>query len=166
MEVLDYFFRHQAMDSNEDDGDDSKTLDSWELKDPNMAPTWMTVWALHTANLVFPTTFKGKVKEPQHLNFETKITEFDDKSEDEIKVLCSSTRPDLYHFTIVIDTIKCPFSIVDYYESLQGLIFDNILKTLEEEIIEKKWQTKKDKALKAKPLAKKLLNIVGARTSQ
>ena len=39
---------------------------------------------------------------------------------------------------IVIDTIKCPFSIVDYYGSLQGLIFDNIVKTLEEEIIEKK----------------------------
>ena len=127
-----------------------------------MAATWMTVWAPHTANLVFAKTFKGEVKDPQNLDFETKITEFDDKSEDEIKVLCSSTRPDPYHFTIVIDTIKCSFSIVDYYESLQGLIFDDIVKILEEEIIEKKWHTKKGEALKAKPLAKKLRNIVGA----
>ena len=36
------------------------------------------------------------------------------------------------------------------------------MKALEEEIIEKKWQTKKDKALKAKPLTKKLQNVVGA----
>ena len=36
------------------------------------------------------------------------------------------------------------------------------MKALEEEIIEKKWQTKKGKALKAKPLAKKLWNVVGA----
>ena len=36
------------------------------------------------------------------------------------------------------------------------------MKTLEQEIIEKKWQTKKGKALKAKSLAKKLQNIVGA----
>ena len=36
------------------------------------------------------------------------------------------------------------------------------MKTIEEEIIEKKWQTKKNEALKAKPLAKKLRNIVGA----
>ena len=36
------------------------------------------------------------------------------------------------------------------------------MKALEEEIIEKKWQTKKGEALKAKPLAKKLRNVVGA----
>ena len=107
-------------------------------------------------------TFKGEVKDPQYLDFETKITEFDDESEDVIKVFCSSTRLVPYHFTIVINTIKCPFSIVDCYVSLQGSNFDNIVKTLEKEIIEKKWQTKKGKALKAKPLAKKLWNIVGA----
>ena len=92
----------------------------------------------HSANLVFATTFKGNIKDPQHLDFETKIIEFDDEREDELKVFCLSTRPDPYHFTIVIDTIKCPFSILDCYESLQGLIFDDIVKTLEEEIIEKK----------------------------
>ena len=107
-------------------------------------------------------TFKGNVRDPQHLDFETKITEFDDESEDKIKIFCSSTRPDLYHFTIVIDTIKCPFSIVDCFASLQASSFDNVVKALEEEIIEKKWQTKKDEALKAKPLAKKLRNVVGA----
>ena len=36
------------------------------------------------------------------------------------------------------------------------------MKALEEEIIEKKWQTKKGKALKAKPLVKKLWNVVSA----
>ena len=36
------------------------------------------------------------------------------------------------------------------------------MKALEEEIIEKKWQTKKGKALKAKHLAKKLRNVVSA----
>ena len=36
------------------------------------------------------------------------------------------------------------------------------MKALEDEIIEKKWQTKKGKALKAKPLAKKLQNVVSA----
>ena len=160
MEVLNHFLRQQDVNSDNDDGDDSKTLDYWELKDPNMAATWTTVWAPHTTNLVFATTFKGKVKDPQHLDFETKITEFDDESKDKIKVLCSSTRLDPYHFMIIIDTIKCPFSIVTCYASLH--IFDDIVKTLEQEIIAKKWQTKKGEALKAKPLAKKLRNIVGA----
>ena len=127
------------MDSNEDDGDDSKTLDYWKLKDLNMATTWTTVWVLHTTNLVFAMTFKSEVKDRQHLDFKTKITKFDDKSEYEIKVFYSSTRLEPYHFTIVIDTIKCSFSIADYYENLQGSIFDDIVKTLEEEIIGEKW---------------------------
>ena len=138
VEVLDHFFRQQPVDSDDDDGDDSKTLDCWELKDPNRAAMWTTLWALHTANLVFATTFKGDVKDPQHLDFETKITEFDDESEDKIKIFCSSTRPDPCHFTIVIDTIKCPFSIVDCFASLQASSFDDVVKALEEEIIEKK----------------------------
>ena len=162
VEVLDHFFRQRPMDSDDDDKDDSKTLDCWELKDPNRAATWTTLWAPHTANVVFATTFKGDVKDPQHLDFETKITEFDDESEDKIKIFCSSTRPDPYHFTIVIDTIKCPFSIVNCFASLQASSFDDVVKALEEEIIEKKWQTKKGEALKAKPLAKKLRNIVSA----
>ena len=106
--------------------------------------------------------FKGDVKDPQHLDFETKITEFDDESEDKIKIFCSSIRPDPYHFTIVIDTIKCSFSIVDCFTSLQASSFDDVVKALEDEIIEKKWQTKKGEALKAKPLAKKLRNVVSA----
>ena len=162
MEVLDHFFRQRPVDSDDDDGDDSKTLDCWELKDPSRAATWTTLWAPHTANLVFATTFKGNVKDPQHLDFETKITEFDDESEDKIKIFCSSTRPDPYHFTIVIDTIKCPFSIVDCFASLQASSFDDVVKALEEDLIEKKWQTKKGEALKAKPLAKKLRNVVSA----
>ena len=84
MGVLSHFFEQRAVDSNEDDNDDSKTLDYWELKDPNMAVPWTIVWAPHTANLVFATTFKVEVKYPQHLDFETKIIEFDNESEDEI----------------------------------------------------------------------------------
>ena len=162
VEVLDHFFTQRPIDSDDDDGGDSKTLDCWELKDPNRAATWTTLWAPHTANLVFPMTFKSDVKDPQHLDFETKITEFDDESEDKIKIFCLSTRPDPYHFTGIIDTIKCPFSIVDCFASLQASSFDDVVKALEEEIIEKKWQTKKCEALKAKPLAKKLRNVVGA----
>ena len=60
----------------------------------------------------------------------------------------------------MIDTIKCPFSINDCFASLQASNFADVVKALEEEIIEKKWQTKKDEALKAKPLAKKLRNVV------
>ena len=62
----------------------------------------------------------------------------------------------------MINTIRCPFSIVNCFTSLQASSFDDVVKALEDEIIEKKWQTKKGEALKAKPLAKKLRNVVSA----
>ena len=39
VEVLDHFFKQRSEDLDDDDGDDSKTLDCWELKDPNRAAT-------------------------------------------------------------------------------------------------------------------------------
>ena len=64
VEVLDYFFRQQPVDLDDDDGDDIKTLDCWELKNPNRVAMWTTLWAPHTANLVFAMTFKRDVKDP------------------------------------------------------------------------------------------------------
>ena len=52
--------------------------------------------------------------------------------------------------------------MVNCFASLQASNFNNVVKALEEEIIERKWQTKKGEALKAKPLAKKLRNVVSA----
>lgn len=160
--ILNHFFQPRVLNSEEDDGDDSRSLDSWELKDPEMATTWTTLWAPHTSHLVFATSFRGDVNDPQHLDFETKITDFDDESSNLIKIFCSSTRPDPYHFTIVIDTIRSPYSIVDCYESLLASHFDDIVRTIEEEISERKWMTAKGEALRAKPLAKKLRSIVSA----
>ena len=40
MEVLNHFFRQQAVDSDNDNSDNSKTLDCWEFKDSNMAAMW------------------------------------------------------------------------------------------------------------------------------
>ena len=96
------------------------------------------------------------------MDFETKITEIDDEGPSVVKVFCSSTRPDPYHFTIVIDTIKIPYSIVDCYESLLGSNFDVIIKSVRHEIENKEYQTAKGDPLKSKPLAKKLRSIIGA----
>ena len=96
--MLAHFFRQRPVDSDDNDGDDSKTLDYWELKDPNRAATWTILWAPHTSNLVFATTFKDDVKDPQHLDFETKITEFDDESKDNKNILLvNKTRPLPFH---------------------------------------------------------------------
>ena len=162
MRELQHFYQQRAVSPDDDDGDDSKQLDCWELKDPSMAMTWTTLLAPHTAHLVFATTFKGEVKDPQHLDFETKITEFDDEGPNIVKLFCSSTGPDPYHFTIVIDTIRIPYSVVDFYDSLQGSNFDDVISSLRDEISKKEWHTAKGEPLKSKPLAKKLRSIMSA----
>ena len=159
---LKHFYKERARCSEDDDKDDIKLLECWELRDTHMATTWTTLLVPHRSHLVFATNFKGEVKDPQHLDFETKITEFDDDGPNVVKLFCSSTRPNPYHFTNVIDTIKILFSIVDCFESLQGSNFDEVIKSVREEIVNKEFQTKSGAPLKAKPLAKKLRSIMGA----
>jgi hypothetical protein len=54
-----HFYKQRPINPDEDDGDDSKRLDCWELKDPHMAATWTTLLAPNAAHLVFATSFKG-----------------------------------------------------------------------------------------------------------
>lgn len=162
VQELKHFYQPRAIDLEDDEGDDIQHLDCWELKDPHMAKSWTTLLAPNAAHLVFATSFRGEVEDPQHLDFETKITDIDDESPNVVKVFCSSTRPEPYHFTIVIDTIKIPYSIVDCYESLLGSNFDLISKSVREGIERKEYQTAKGDPLKSKPLAKKLRSIIGA----
>ena len=104
----------------------------------------------------------GDIKDPQCIDFETKITEFDPETADVLKIICSSTKEEPYCFTIAIDTVRIPFSVVDLLESLEPSNFDEIKSTIRSEILEKKWRTRQDGPLKAKPLAFKLRNVVNS----
>ena len=76
--------------------------------------------------MVFAISYKGEVQDPQVLDLETKVTDIDDDGPILDKVFISTTRPDPYHFTILIDTIKIPFSIADTLLSLQQPDFNNV----------------------------------------
>ena len=39
-----------ALDSDDDDGDDTKQLDCWELIDPTKTTSWTTLWSPYTTN--------------------------------------------------------------------------------------------------------------------
>lgn len=162
VESLQHFYKLRLVDSDEDDGDYTKQLDCWELIDPTKATSWTTLWSPHTTNLAFATSFVGGIKDPQCIDFDTKITEFDLETADVLKIICSSTKEKPYCFTIAIDTIRIPYSVVDLLESLESSNFDEINSTIYSEILGKKWRTKQDGPLKAKPLAFKLRNVVNS----
>ncbi|KAG0574643.1 hypothetical protein KC19_VG279300 [Ceratodon purpureus] len=91
---------------------------------------------------------------------DTKVTECDNKGKDQIKILCSSTGANPYLFSIVVDVAENLFDPISLMESLSNSPFEEIVSTMRQEILDKKWATKDGRTLGAKSLAWKLRNVV------
>lgn len=160
--MLKHFFKRRQVDLEEDDGDDTKQLECWELKDPSKTVSWTALWAAHTPHLTIATSFAGNINDPMVIDVDTRITEFDPETTDVLKIICSSPGPDPYIFSIAVDTVKTPFDPMYMLDSLDASNFDEIKSTLKSDILEGKWKTKQGGPLKAKPLSFKLRNIINS----
>ena len=69
---------------------------------------------------------------------ETKVTQFDHKGTDLIKIICSSMGENPYYFTIVVITSKHLFNTISLMKSLQPSYYDELVKTIREEKLDKK----------------------------
>ncbi|KAG0562160.1 hypothetical protein KC19_9G122500, partial [Ceratodon purpureus] len=160
-EALRHFFKPVPIsDSDDDDGDDSSTYEPWTFKDPTKVKNWTLRWVAHTPYLTFATIFKGEVDDPEVIDMDTKVTECDNKGKDQIKILCSSTGANPYLFSIVVDVAENLFNPISLMESLSNSPFEEIVSTMRQEILDRKWATKDGRTLGAKSLAWKLRNVV------
>ena len=91
-----------------------------------------------------------------------KVTNFNDDGPTLVKVFISTTRPEPYHFTNLIDTIKIPFSIADTLLSLQQSDFSDVMAQVIVEVKNKEYYMANGGPLRPKALAKKLRSIMGA----
>ncbi|KAG0594754.1 hypothetical protein M758_UG106300, partial [Ceratodon purpureus] len=160
-EALRHFFKPVPIsDSDDDDGDDSSTYEPWTFKDPTKVKNWTLRWVAYTSYLTFATIFKGEVDDPEVIDMDTKVTEFDNKGKDQIKILCSSIGANPYLFSIVVDVAENLFDPISLMESLSNSPFEEIVSTMRQEILDRKWATKDGRTLAAKSLAWKLRNVV------
>jgi hypothetical protein len=95
---------------------------------------------------------------------ETKVTEFDHKGKEQIKILCSSMGDNPYLFSIVVDVAENLFDPISLMESLSNSPYDEIETTMRQEVLDRKWATKDGRTLPAKSLAWKLRNVVSTLT--
>lgn len=161
LEALQHFFKPVPIsDSDDDDRDDSNTFEPWTFKDPSKVRNWTLRWVAHTPYLTFATIFKGEVDDPHVIDMDTKVTEFDHKERDQIKILCSSMGTHPYLFSIVVDVVENLFDSISLMESLSNSPYDEIVSTMRQEVLDRKWATKDGRTLPAKSLAWKLRNVV------
>ncbi|KAG0573035.1 hypothetical protein KC19_VG143100 [Ceratodon purpureus] len=95
---------------------------------------------------------------------ETKVTEFDHKGREIIKIQCSSMGNNPYLFTIVVDVAENLFDPISLMESLSNSPYDEIVTTIRQEVLDRKWATKDGRTLQAISLAFKLRNVVSSLT--
>ncbi|KAG0594904.1 hypothetical protein M758_UG120800 [Ceratodon purpureus] len=127
LEALQHFFKPVPnSDSDDNDGDDSNTFEPWTFKDSSKVKNWTLRWVAHTPYLTFATILKGEVQDPLVIDIETKVTEFDHKGRDQIKMLYSSMGTNPYLFTIVVDVAENLFDPISLMESLSNSCYDEI----------------------------------------
>lgn len=136
--MLNHFFKLKPMELDEDDGDDTRQLDSSEFKDPSKTISWTAVWATHTAHLTFSSSYTGDVSDPMVIYIKTKVTEFDHEGTNMLKIICSSPRPEPYIFIIVVNIVQMTFDPMYMLDSLEALKYDEIKSTLRTKILEGK----------------------------
>ena len=61
-----------------------------------------------------------------------------------------------YFFTICVDNSKFPFSTLYFLGSLNGSMYEPLMKDVERNIDQKAWQTKEGQPLRARPNAGKV----------
>ena len=73
---------------------------------------------------------------------------------------CETIASPLYFFTICVDNSASPFSTLYFLRSLNGSVYEPLMKEVEREIDNKAWQSKDDQPLRARPVAGKVRRLL------
>ena len=73
---------------------------------------------------------------------------------------CETTSSPPYFFTICVDNTKSPFSTLYFLRSLNGSVYEPLMKEVEREIDNKAWQAKDGQPLRARLVARKVRRLL------
>ena len=88
-----------------------------------------------------PISANGRIKDVVYFN------------ENTIHIPCKTTDPTPYRFTICINNAMSPFSTLYFLKSLNGSIYETLVKDIKADIDKKLWQTKEGLPLRACAIA-------------
>ena len=159
IERLLLFFKRKEVDISDDEGDDNSDSEYWEFLHPDKVEAW-SIGLVPTTNFVH---FQAKFYTAEHavvVSADKKVKDVVWYSDNTILIHCETTGFPPYSFTICIDNSKSPFSTLYFLKSLNGLVYEPLVKEVEKEIVQKAWQTKEGLPLRARLVASKARHLI------
>ena len=142
------------VDISDDEGDDNSNSEYSEFQNPEEVEAWSIALIPMTDVLHFQAKFRT-AEDAMPISADEKVKDIVWYAENTL-IHCETTSSPPYFFTICVDNSKSPFSTLYFLRSLNGLVYEPLMKEVERKIDNKAWQAKDSQPLRARPVAGKV----------
>ena len=156
---LQLFFKRKEVDISDDEGDDNSNNEYWEFLNPEEVEAWSIALVPMTDFLHFQAKFRT-AKDAMPISADEKVKDVVWYADNTLLIHCETTSSPLYFFTICLDNSASPFSTLYFLRSLNGFVYEPLMKEVEREINNKAWQSKDGQSLRARPVVGKVRRLL------
>ena len=152
---LQLFFRRKEVDISDDEGDDNSNSEYWEFLNPEEVKAWSIALVPMTDFLHFQAKFRT-AEDAMPISGDEKVKDVVWYANNTLFIHCEKTASPPYFFTICLDNSASPFTTLYFLRSLNGSVYEPLMKEVETEIDNKAWQSEDGQPLRARPVAGKV----------
>ena len=156
---LQLFFKRKEVDVSNDDGDDNSNSEYWKFFNPEEVEAWSIALVPMIEFLHFQAKFRTIV-DAMAIFVDEKVKDVVWYVENTFLIHCETTASPPYFFTICVDNLVSPFSTLYFLRSLNGSVYEPLMKEVKRDIENKAWQAKDGQPLRARTVARKVRRLL------
>ena len=156
---LQLFFKRKEVAISDDEGDDNSNSEYWEFQNPEEVEAWSIALVPMTNFLHFQAKFR-RAEDAMPISADEKVKDVVWYADNTFLIHCETTSSPPYFFTICLDNSASPFSTLYFLRSLNGSVYEPLMKEVEREIDNKAWLAKDGQPLRARPVAGKVRRLL------
>ena len=141
IQQLQLFFKRKEVDISDDDGDDNSNNEYWEFLNLEEVEAWSIALVPMTDFLHFQAKFHTVV-DAMAISADEKVKDVVWYVENTLLIHCETTASPPYFFTICINNSASSFSTLCFLRSLNGSVYEPLMKEVERDINNEAWQAK------------------------
>ena len=156
---LQLFFKRKEVDISNDNGDDNSNIEYWEFLNPEEVKAWNIAFVTMTEFQHFQAKF-CTADDAMAISADEKVKDVVWYAENTLLIHCETTTSPPYFFTICVDNSVSLFSTLYFLRSLNGSVYEPLMKEVERDINNKAWQAKDGHPLRARPIVGKVRRLL------
>ena len=147
------------VDISNDEGDDNSNSEYSKFLNLEEVEAWSIALVPMTDFLHFQAKFRT-VEDAMPISADEKVKDVVWYTDNTLLIHCETTSSPPYFFTICVDNLASSFSTLYFLRSLNGSVYEPLMKEVEREIDNKAWQAKDGHPLRARPVVVKVRRLL------